>query len=346
MTETPWYQHFSTDDGLVISSRVRLARNLKKYPFRTKLTTDMAKQVLEDVTTAVLDNRDSAWVKRLNLTSPAAHDEKSRNMLLEKHVISREFLKTKLPQGVLLQDDYNVSVMINEEDHLRIQTLSSGNDIQATWDVANRVDDAIEQNLEYAFDKNYGYLTTCPTNVGTGMRASYMIHLPMLERTGQLKNLMTAISKFGIAIRGLYGEGSEPMGCIYQISNQVTLGKSEHDIIQILQSVTKNIGDKESWLRAKMLERHRIDIENNIYRSYGILALSRKMAVKEAMDMLSEIRLGYAMEILDIPKPVKPLYQIMIEIQPGHITNYIGASSATELEMDIARAEYLRTMFT
>ena len=331
-----WYKDPRTDEGPVISVRVRLARNIKKYPFRSKLSENQAHAMIEEAAAALKH--------QFMAMDLSAYNDIDLRMLLEKHIISREFVKSDLPKGLMLQDDFNVSIMINEEDHIRIQTLSPGDDINASWEMANRIDDQIEETQEFAFDKEYGYLTACPTNVGTGLRASFMIHLPMLEKTGQLKNLLPTISKFGIAIRGIYGEGSESMGGIFQISNQVTLGKSEQDIIQGLQSVTRNIIDKEYWLRETVFTKNRLDIENDIFKSYGILTHARKIKVKEAMHMLSEIRLGYAMGILDLPKPTKTIYQIMMEIQSGHLMRVAG-EEMDETAQEVARAEYLRNTF-
>ena len=334
---TTWYQDTIIDDGPIISARVRLARNIKKYPFRPKLMDDQAKLLVEEATLA-------ATAGHFRVMDPAEYSDIDKRMFLEKHIISHEFVKDDLPKGLLLADDFNASIMINEEDHIRIQTIRPGDDITASWEEANRIDDLLEENVEFAFDKEYGYLTACPTNVGTGMRASFMIHLPMLDKTGQLKNMLSAISKFGIAIRGIYGEGSESMGGIFQISNQVTLGRSEQDIIQGLQSVAKNVIDKEKWLREKMLEKHRLDVENNIWRAYGVLTHSRKATVKEAMEMLSEIRQGYLLGVLDMPKPSKSIYQIMMEVQPGHLLKVSG-QDLEETELDIARSKYLRETF-
>ena len=331
-----WYQDLQTDAGLIISSRVRLARNIKKYPFRSKISKEQAKQVVEETAAAA-----PTQFKNIN---PADYNYIDLGMFQEKHIISREFTKGSIPKGLLLQDNFNASIMVNEEDHIRIQTVSPGDDITASWDMANAIDDAIEESVDFAFDSDFGYLTACPTNVGTGMRASFMIHLPMLEKTGQLKNLLPEISRRGIAIRGIYGEGSGSMGGIYQISNQMTLGKSERDIIEGLQNVTKSVIEKELDLRNKTLETHRLDVENNVYRSYGILTHSRKVTAKEAMALLSEIKLGYAAQVLDLPKPNKSLYQIMMEIQPGHLKRAAGID-LDENKLAIARAEYLRNSF-
>jgi len=331
-----WYHDLLTDTGPIISSRVRLARNIKKYPFRAKISVEQAKYVVEETAAAA-----PAHFREMN---PADYNHIDLSMFQEKHIISREFAKGNVPRGLLLQDNFNASIMVNEEDHIRIQTVSPGDDINASWEMTNAIDDVLEESIDFAFNRDYGYLTACPTNVGTGMRASFMIHLPMLEKTGQLKNLLSEISKRGIAIRGIYGEGSGSMGGIYQISNQMTLGKSERDIIQGLQNVTKEVVEKELDLRNKTLEAHRLDAENNAYRSYGILTHSRKITVKEAMTLLSEVKLGYATQILDLPKPNKSLYQIMMEIQPGHLKRLAGGD-LDENSLSVARAEYLRDSF-
>ena len=336
MMSEAWYKNPFTDDGHIISSRVRLARNVRKYPFRAKLGERQAREMVDETISVLSDQFTSM--------EPSGYSNQDIRMLLEKHIISREFVNSDLPKGLLLKDDFNVSIMVNEEDHIRIQAISAGENLQASWEEANRVDDFIEKSLEFAFNQEYGYLTACPTNVGTGMRASFMIHLPMLERMGQIKDLLPTIGKFGIAIRGIYGEGSESMGGIFQISNQVTLGHSEDEIIKSLQSIAKNIIDKENLIRERVYARRGIEIENNIFRSYGILTHFRKAGLNEAMDMLSDIRLGYAMGILDFPKPDKNIYQIMMEIQPGHLLKASG-EELDEAALDIARAEYLRKIF-
>jgi len=338
-----WYEDHITDEGPIISARVRLARNVKKYPFRVTLSDDLAKDMIKESTDAVINGAE--FGEQFKVIDPmTGYGEIDRNMFLEKHIMSRDFVKNNKPKTLLLHDELNISIMLNEEDHIRIQTISPGDNINNSWELANNIDNLIEESVDYAFDKDLGYLTACPTNVGTGLRASYMIHLPMLEKTGQLKNMLPAIAKFGIAIRGIYGEGSESMGGIFQISNQVTLGKSEQDIINGLQSVTKNVIDKENWLRNKMMEKHKLDLENNIFRAYGVLLYCKKTSVKEAMDMLSEIRLGYAMGIMDLPKPNKNIYQIMMEIQPGHLLKMAG-EDMDEVAQSVARAKHLKDVF-
>jgi protein arginine kinase len=334
-----WYMNPKTDGGQILSSRIRLARNIKNYPFQHKLNKKDALKMVQEAVDAIRINS--------NFHAPIdimAVSDTERKVFLEKHIVSTEFINHKLPRSLLITADANASVMLNEEDHVRIQTIMPGDGLDESLDVANRIDDLIEESLEYAFHSDYGYLTSCPTNVGTGLRASYMMHLPMYEKTGLLKNLLPAISKFGITLRGLHGEGTESMGGVYQISNQITLGKSEQDIINGLKNVTQSVIDKENWLCEKILEQRGQDIENNIYRAYGILAFSRKINTKEAMDMLSEIRLGYLTGLLKEPKPEKPIYHIMMEIQPGHLQRIAG-EELDKPARDNARAKYLRSMF-
>jgi len=270
--------------------------------------------------------------------------ETEQKVFLEKHIVSPEFLKDGLPRSLLISDDQNISIMLNEEDHIRIQSVQPGDRLAEALEGANQIDDLIEESVEFAFHPEYGYLTACPTNTGTGLRASFMIHLPCLERTDRLKKLLPTINKFGITLRGIYGEGTAPMGSIYQISNQTTLGKSEADIIQGLQNVTNTVIEEENKAMSNLIATKLSDTENTIYRAYGTLAYSRKITAKEAMDMLSLIRLGYLAGLLDKPKPAKQIYQIMMEIQPGHLMRIAGREM-TEEERDTTRAQYLREIF-
>jgi protein arginine kinase len=331
----PWFTSDKTDEGPILSSRIRLARNLRKYPFQQKLNTPNAAYMVQEMQETI------TFFHKMDMQSLSEAEQK---VFLEKHIVSPEFIKGTLPRGLMISADQNLSVMLNEEDHVRIQSVKAGDELAEALIEANRVDDLIEERVEYAFHPEYGYLTACPTNTGTGLRASYMIHLPFLERTDQFKSLLPIISKFGITLRGIYGEGTESLGGIYQISNQTTLGKTEEEIIEVLQNMTKKVMEHENQARDKMLGTHRADQENMVYRAYGVLAYSRKITAKEAMDLLSEIRLGYLYALFDKPKPVKQIYQIMMEIQPGHLQRLAG-KEMDETERDYARAEYLRDIF-
>ena len=342
MNGTPWYQNAETDQHQILSSRVRLARNIKKYRFQQKMTPQDATQMVQEAKDA-LTRVNTRLFHHMDMQGLGESD---RKVFLEKHIVSPEFLKGTLPRGLLISEDQNISVMLNEEDHIRIQAVHPGGGLAEALAKANQVDDLIEESVEFAFHPEYGYLTACPTNTGTGLRASFMIHLPCLDSgdQAQLKNLLPTINKFGITLRGIYGEGTAPMGSIYQISNQTTLGKSEDDIIHGLKNVTKSVIEQENAAKEKMLTAGRDEMEDKIYRAYGNLAYCRKITAKEAMELLSQVRLGYLAKLLDKPKPQKQIYQIMMEIQPGHLMRMNGYEM-NEAERDTARAKYLREIF-
>ncbi|MDR2650015.1 MAG: protein arginine kinase [Clostridiales bacterium] len=331
-----WYTDEIVDATPVISSRVRLARNIKKYPFLVVISPEQSKLLVEEVETALGSH--------FTPISLAGKNDIEKRGMLERHIVSPEFLKINKPKGLMLQSDERICVMVNEEDHIRIQTISPGDGIDTAWDTANKVDDLLEESIQYAFDKDYGYLTSCPTNAGTGLRASFMVHLPMTERTGNIRGLLPAVSKFGMTLRGIYGEGTEPLGHIYQVSNQVTLGKSEEDIVNGLKTITSQIIDNENKLREKAMSSIRLEMEDQFFRAYGTLTHARKLSGKEAMELLSAVRLGYLTQTLNVPKPGKTLYEIMMSIQPGSLQSAAGRE-LDENERDVFRASYLRGMF-
>ncbi|MCL1845513.1 MAG: protein arginine kinase [Defluviitaleaceae bacterium] len=337
----PWYQEPIIDESEILSSRVRLARNIKKYPFRRKLTTTDAAGMVAEASEAV--TMGGNFFRRLDLEN---FSKTEQTVFLEKHIVSPEFLNGNLPKGLLISDDQNVSVMLNEEDHVRIQSVKPGDNLAQAFETAGHIDDLIEERVEFAFDTEYGYLTACPTNTGTGLRASYMIHLPCLSRadTNLSSHLFSNLAKFGVAIRGIYGEGTAPMGSIYQISNQNTLGKSELDIIAGLQSVTQNVIAQERAEQEKIRKTNLRHLEDIVFRAYGIVTNCRLISAGEAMNLLSDIRLGYITGLLDAPKPQKQIYQIMMEIQPAHLQRTRG-EDLDEMQRDIIRADYLREIF-
>ncbi|MDR1559186.1 MAG: protein arginine kinase [Clostridiales bacterium] len=331
-----WYTDEIVDATPVISSRVRLARNIKKYPFLSVISPEQSKTLVEEA--------EAALGGHFAPVPLAEKNDIEKRRLLERHIVSPEFLKINKPKGLMLQSDERICVMVNEEDHIRIQTIAPGDGIDTAWDTADKVDDLLEESVQYAFDKDYGYLTSCPTNTGTGLRASFMIHLPMTERTGNIRGLLPAVSKFGMTLRGIYGEGTEPLGHVYQVSNQVTLGKSEENIISGLKTITAQIIENENKLREKAMAAARIEMEDQFFRAYGTLTHARKLSAKEAMELLSAVRLGFLTRTLEVPKPDKTLYEIMMSIQPGSLQAAAGRELG-ENERDIFRASYLRDMF-
>jgi len=333
----PWYKNPSIDKNQILSSRVRLARNLQNFPFHRKLTATDAADIVYDV------EQTTRRMRKSRLDSQQLNSLEAQ-IFLEKHIISPKYIKTTLPKSILTDEHQNTSVMVNEEDHIRIQSIYPGDNLALALSDANKIDDMLEKHLDFSFDSKLGYLTTCPTNVGTGLRASFMVHLPCLDRLKLIEKLFPYITKSGLTLRGIYGEGTIPMGSIYQISNQATLGQKESHIIKNLAAVTGNIIRRENQLMNKILTSRRNYLEDRAYRAYGILANCRRIGVKEAMGFLSDIRMGFFAEILDMPRPDRHIYQIMMEIQPGHLCEYVG-ESMDEQETDIARAYFLREIF-
>ena len=264
-----------------------------------------------------------------------------KRMMVESHVISPVLLQQQKPCAVLVKDDETVSIMINEEDHIRIQTIFPGEDIDQAWDLADKLDNLIEETVEYAYNEHVGYITACPTNMGTGLRASFMVHVPSLEATGQINNLSQALSKFGITVRGIYGEGSASLGGIYQVSNQITLGQSEEEILKNLKNAIHLVKDQEQKVRKAIRERDEVGYEDRIYRALGVLQNARKISAQEAADCLSLLREG-AQEGVLAWKASKPMYELFIAIQPCHMQKD-GQKMAAE--RDVARASYLRAVF-
>ncbi len=335
-----WYNEASTDKSVIISSRIRLARNVKKYPFSRFLEGEQAKKMLQEAIGTIKNER-SILANRFEYIALEEKSEIEKRMLLERHIISPELMKDSKNKGVLVQDDEAVSIMLNEEDHIRIQTIFAFEKIDEAWQLADNIDNLIEESIEYAFDKDFGYLTACPTNTGTGLRASFMLHLPILEQTGQLKNIIQALSKFGMTVRGIYGEGTEPLGSIYQISNQITMGKTEEETIEALKNVTNQIIEKETYLRDNAFNLRKLELTDEIYRSYGILTNCRKISGKEAMSLLSQVRLGFLAGVLQAETPKLNIYNIMMNIQAGNLQKVVG-QELDEKARDIARAEYIR----
>ena len=339
-----WYENPACDNGIVISSRVRLARNLKNYLFPALLGEVEASEMINEVSSSVKNDK-TVVGERFTRYDLDDKPETYLHELLEKHIISPELLKKKNKKSVLLMDDEAIGIMLNQEDHIRIQTITSGQSIGESFSLANNVDDLIEESVEYAFDDELGYLTACPTNTGTGLRASYMLHLPMLEMTGRIGSVLLAINKFGMAVRGIYGEGTEPLGSIYQLSNQITLGKSESEITEGLESVMKKIVEQETIIRERFLAEKKDELEDKFYRSYGILRNARRISAPEAMSLLSEVRLGYLMGLIDEKRPSKTFYNLMMDIQPGSTMNLAGIG-AKPADFEAVRAEYIRSAFS
>lgn len=335
---SPWMREEGADNDIVLSSRIRLARNFADVNFPILGEELELKKVNEFMEQGYAKQTFNEY-KEFQFISMDKLSPIERKMLVEKHLISPNL--AKFPHsGVLISENEQVSIMINEEDHLRIQLYLPGYQLTKALEKAFDLDDWIEEEVNYAFDEKCGYLTSCPTNVGTGMRASVMMHLPALALTKQLNRMVPAINQFGIVVRGIYGEGSESLGNIYQISNQITLGKSENDIVFDLQGVVKQLIEQERHARKYMMQNLGLSLEDRIFRSYGTLQHSRIIESKEASKCISDVRLGIDLGIIEnISKNI--LNELMILTQPGFLQHYAD-KKLTARERDIFRASLIR----
>jgi protein arginine kinase len=336
---TRWIDGKGPQNDIVISSRIRLARNLEEFPFPIALTEEKSKEVIKMVSDSILEGN-TILQDDFSLLGMNEILSSDKQILIEKHLISPGLVEKPNKSAAMINSDEAVSIMINEEDHIRIQCLFPGFQLKEALDLANKIDDIIEENVKYAFDENVGYLTSCPTNVGTGIRASVMIHLPALTMTGYMNRILQAVNQIGFTVRGLYGEGSESKGNMFQISNQVTLGRTEGEIIKTLMEVTKQIVNKENDARATLIANNRIKLEDKICRSYGTLTNARIMSSKEALKLISDVRLGIDLGIIkDID--AKIINILMVDIQPG-ILQKINGKNLNTSERDIERANLIR----
>ncbi|MBD1382793.1 protein arginine kinase [Metabacillus arenae] len=334
-----WMSQEGPNADIVLSSRIRLARNIEKYRFPTLSSNEEAKEILklfeEKFTEESFDELGKFEFIKVDEMQPI-----EKRVLVEKHLISPHLAEDSPFAGCLLSANEEVSIMLNEEDHIRIQCLFPGLQLKESLKVANELDDWIEKEVDYAFDEKRGYLTSCPTNVGTGLRASVMMHLPALVLTRQMNKIIPAVNQLGLVVRGIYGEGSEALGNIFQISNQITLGKSEDDIVDDLLSVVQQLIGQERSAREALYKTSQIQLEDRVYRSYGVLANSRIIESKEASRCLSDVRLGIDLGILkDISRNI--LNELIILTQPGFLQQYSGGALRPN-ERDIRRATLIR----
>ncbi len=326
--------------SVVLMTRVRFARNLARQHFPGWADEAARREVFATCLSAV------AGIKEMNRAISAEMSDLNdleRQILFERHLISRELMGMRAGSGFVISRDQSRAVMINEEDHLRIQVIKGGFHFRKVWNAINALDTALEESLDFAFSPTLGFLTACPTNVGTAMRASAMMHLPALVIAGQMDKVVRAVNQLGIAVRGLFGEGSDATGSIFQISNQTTLGESEEEILKRLGAVLNTVIEQETNLRARLLENEPGKIFDKVGRAYGLLRNAYLLTSSEAMNMLSLVRLGVDLGLL--PAEVRPTVdRLFIECQPGHV-QYLAARPIESTERDAFRASYLRSEF-
>jgi len=335
-----WMRDGGPEDDIILSSRVRVARNFEGIPFPMIQSDQQASQVIELVRQAISSPEHATQIGEYEVLQCSNMDLIDRQVLVEKHLISRDLAEEQKHGAVALRKDEVVSVMINEEDHLRVQALMPGLMLREAWEVANALDDVLEQRIPYAYLENFGYLTACPTNVGTGIRASVMMHLPGLVLAGQINRMLAAVSQVGLAVRGLYGEGSEAFGNLFQVSNQITLGESEEEIIGNLTSVVNQLVDHERNARHLLIHENRVGVEDKVCRSFGILAYARRIDSTECLGRLSDVRLGIDLGII---KGVSAgiLKELMVMTQPAFLQKYYK-QELNPVERDIRRATLIR----
>ena len=322
---------------IVISSRVRLARNLAKMPFPGWAKKSERIRILEEIKpeVEVLPEMSHSFSQQLNELSAT-----EKQVLVERHLISREHAAKGMGSAVVINLAQTLSIMVNEEDHLRMQAITCGFDLPQTFQLIDRIDTMLESQLDFAFDEELGYLTACPTNVGTGMRASVMVHLPGLVLSEQINQVVNSVNKIGLAVRGLYGEGTEAMGNLFQVSNQTTLGEKEDQIIERLSKVIETLIQRENQARGNLLDTRRTMLMDQVGRAYGILNYSYSISSKEALNLLSVLRLG--IDLGFFPEHGRTIInQLLLDTQPAHLQHTSQQKLAAE-ERDHLRADTVR----
>lgn len=330
-----WYLQSGKESDIVVSSRIRLARNINDIPFTKKYKKADATKVinkLEEILPSV-----GYGLKLLKMKDI---DDITIMSLIEKHIISPDFAINKNEvKAIAINEDENICIMINEEDHLRIQVFSAGLELEALLNLVTEIDKKLETELNYAYSEKYGFLTSCPTNVGTGLRASVMVHLPALTLTGNINKVLEVVSDFGMNIRGIYGEGTKTKGNMYQVSNKQTLGMSETEIIKNLKLITEKIIEQERLAR-NYLTKNSIDLEDKVYRSFGILSNAKKISSDECNKLLSDVKLGTDLGIIKELTDLK-VNELEIYTRPANLQKYIG-EACDEYTRDIKRAEVIK----
>ena len=330
-----WYLETGENSDIVTSTRIRFARNLSNYKFNRKMSAKEAENMISEIESII-----PSLGYRLKLLRLKDIDDITKMTLVEKHLISPEFaFKNKNEGAVIINDEENICIMVNEEDHLRLQLFSSGLNLENLINLGIELDEKLGKLLSYASHKKYGFLTSCPTNVGTGMRASVMLNLPALSKTRNINKILDIINNLGMNIRGLYGENSKIQGNMYQISNKQSLGITEEETIKKLKSITEKVIEQERLARSH-LGKNILELEDKVYREYGILTNARKLSSEEAINLLSNVKLGVHMgiikEITDLQIKKLELY-----IKPANLQKYFG-KMLDEYERDVKRAELIK----
>ncbi|RLD18056.1 MAG: protein arginine kinase [Caldiserica bacterium] len=336
--EANWIKEKGEDSDIIVSSRIRLARNLKNYPFPARSKKELQKKIRDEIISKIkkisyLKNSEIFLIEELTPTD--------KRFLVERHLISYDLAKSKNIGAIVIGDNEILSIMVNEEDHLRIQGLNPGLNLFDTYNIVSVVDDELSKLLSYAYSEEFGYLTSCPTNVGTGMRASVLLHLPAIVKTNQINMLLESLTRLGMVARGFYGEGTKSLGDFFQVSNQITLGLSEREIVDKLERVVKEIIKKEKEVRESYYKREKFEIEDRVLRSYGVLKYAVKLSYQELMERISYLRMGIGLGI-KLPVTIELINKIMLLSQPAHLEERLGKSLNFN-EQEIERAKLVKS---
>lgn len=336
---TRWFEEVKNDPANIVSSRVRLARNWDAYKFPCRMADDEARTMISRIKTELkgLPDADGRSYEYMDFQGM---EELDRMAFCERRLLNKTLVEKETPGGIILSEDEKVSLVLNGDDHIRIQTLEPGLNLKACYEEADRLDDLINEKISYAFSSRYGYLTSYPTNVGTGMKASLVVHLPSLSLSKRFQELLGDMSRFGTTVRGVYGRVGENPGSLYEVSNQKTLGVSEQEILELVTNVAGELSGQENQVRQKALEKHRLVREDEVYKSYGVLKYARRLAMKEAMTFLSHLMVGIADGLVETTEFCS-IYRLMIGIQPANLQKESSRPLSKE-EVESARAAYIR----
>ena len=334
-----WFEEVDKAKPNVVSSRVRLARNWDEYAFPQKLSSKQSQEMIRRLEYGLKDLSELNG-KIYEYSDLEELSELERRALRERRVLNSSVVSKKSPVGIIISEEEDICLILNGDDHIRLQVLKPGLHLEEAWKEADQVDDYINSRFHYAFDEKYGYLTSFPTNVGTGMRASVIIHLPTLSMGKKFQALISDLSRFGVSIKGVYGEGRENYGALFEISNQKTLGLTEKEIVDLVGKAAVQLNNQETQVRQMALKNHRLEREDEAYKSYGVLKYARRLSGRDAMTFLSQLLAGIADGLIKTNEECS-IYRLMLGIQPANLQK-LSDRPLDKQELDVARAAYLR----
>lgn len=334
-----WFEEVDKAKPNVVSSRVRLARNWDEYAFPQKLSAKQSQEMIRRLEYGLKDLSELNG-KIYEYSDLEELSELERRALRERRVLNSSVVSKKSPVGIIISEEEDICLILNGDDHIRLQVLKPGLHLEEAWKEADQADDYINSRFHYAFDEKYGYLTSFPTNVGTGMRASVIIHLPTLSMGKKFQALISDLSRFGVSIKGVYGEGRENYGSLFEISNQKTLGLTEKEIVDLVGKAAVQLNNQETQVRQMALKNHRLEREDEAYKSYGVLKYARRLSGRDAMTFLSQLLAGIADGLIKTNEECS-IYRLMLGIQPANLQK-LSDRPLDKQELDVARAAYLR----